>query len=516
MLSLLPTFFRSFVASNADGAKRDLAVMSPIYRLPPELLGQIFLECAPPADLERSNILLSPFVLAQVCRQWRAIAHAMPMLWSTFDFMQCGWGWSTEDESLAEIRFQRLLDLSGQLPLSFRFSAYLIGLVEHNASDHPILSKLFHLSDRWRNVWLCLPYRAYSEEKFKYALSLPVLESLILENPHIAIGGLLPEGTRPPETFNLSSRLTRLSLQKYLLPTRAFAFSWSQIRQLHLKENLIDGNDYVTILKAATHLESFSAENNHFAQPLSTSIVSASINSLTIATTTSSSGVEPFLAPLVLPNLTHLNLRLWKPSQRDINAAVDFLERSGSSVTHFTCRSLDDGQLVRLLEKLPQLVHVGLCGSLIRPSFVGRLKNRPKTRVQAAQLDPVLADEAASSWLPLSPSSSSSSPPPPAPSPPPCLLPNLESLLLSDNSLTPDLAGLTDAISSRLPISREYAGERAGAVSPVATLKRVKVLLRKEVELTAVNQFSTLSESEWGKRVVVASSDRDVMCADGL
>ncbi|KAF8634768.1 hypothetical protein AX15_000729 [Amanita polypyramis BW_CC] len=500
---------------------RDVAykrsLISPIRRLPVELLRQVFLECLPPGDLDRSSLSVSPFVLSQVCRQWRAVAHSMPVLWSTFEVVECGWTREEGAPSPAETRFNSFIGRSGELPLSFRFSSYLKGLKERQPNIHPILSKLFQLSHRWRNTWLGLPYRAYTDDSQEYSnpLSLPELESLILENPHIAIGGFLPEGVQAVRMFSIAPRLTQLSLQKYLLPTRAFVFPWSQIRQLHLKENLIDGNDYATILREATRLEYFYAENNHCVPNLTATIVCTSIRSLTIVTKTSSSGVEPFLAPLVLPNLTFFNLRVWKPPQRDINAAVLFLERSGCSVTHFTCRSVDDGQLVQLLEKMPHLVHVDLRGSLIRPFLVKRLRYYHHREDEPEQEMQMVMHSNPDSESPSLAGDDNTAPEqqPPSSEPPafssPCLLPKLETLLLSDSSLTPDLAGLTDAISSRIQVSHE--SECAGIVSPIATLKRVKVLLRREVEATAVSQLKKFSKSEWGKRVVVGLSDKSTV-----
>ena len=109
-----------------------------------------------------------------------------------------------------------------------------------------------------------------------------------------------------------------------------------------MKENVIYDNDYGVVLQQATNLESLLAEYNYFDQPLSTPIICSSIKSLTVLAKTSTHGVEYFLASLVLPSLTHLDLRFWKPSGREIDAAVRFLDHSGSSVAHFTCRLSDD------------------------------------------------------------------------------------------------------------------------------------------------------------------------------
>ncbi len=491
-----------------DIAYYNRALTSPTRRLPPELLGQIFFECVSIGDLDNPNPTAYPLVLSHVSRRWRAIALSTPALWTTFAFF--GRGWTQVPGSYthrAECRLNMLIDRSGELPLSFRFTSAF------DTQTHPVFSRLVELSHRWRNVRICLSHLAHPEP-----LSLPDLEDLILEGHSFS----LANEVEPRRTFSLAPRLTRLSLQMCLSPTRSFSFPWSQIRQLHLKGNLVCGDDYASMLQQATSLESLLIENNEIIPPYPTSIVCTSIKSLTVLANAQSGSVNVFLTSLVLPHLTHLNIRFWKPPERVMDAAIQLLDRSGSSITHFTCRDLDDAQLVQLLEKMPHLTHVDLRGLPIGPSLIERLNIRrhPRTQTQTETISPSgshnpdldpesappdLNDESIGAGGTLSQLlSSSDTPPPPSPVPlPPYLIPKLESLLLSDNSLTPDLNGLADAIISRIRISRESTS--AGAISP---LKQVRVLLRKEVELAAVSQLEKLSETEWGKCVMVGLTER--------
>ncbi|PFH47042.1 hypothetical protein AMATHDRAFT_128921, partial [Amanita thiersii Skay4041] len=58
------------------------ALISPIRGLPPEILMQIFLEYCLPGELVQKDVTgRSPVVLSQVCRHWRAVAHACQPLW---------------------------------------------------------------------------------------------------------------------------------------------------------------------------------------------------------------------------------------------------------------------------------------------------------------------------------------------------------------------------------------------------------------------------------------------------
>ncbi|KAF5373420.1 hypothetical protein D9615_009453 [Tricholomella constricta] len=58
----------------------------PIYRLPPEILGQIFIACLPAENdgmYMNPDIYQAPMLLCQVCGHWRDIALSLPILWST-------------------------------------------------------------------------------------------------------------------------------------------------------------------------------------------------------------------------------------------------------------------------------------------------------------------------------------------------------------------------------------------------------------------------------------------------
>ncbi|KAG2037881.1 hypothetical protein BDR03DRAFT_831810, partial [Suillus americanus] len=60
-------------------------LVSPLWRLPTEILSQIFCHCLPqipePHELQPPSTLTAPMLLTKICRQWREIAVGMPNLW---------------------------------------------------------------------------------------------------------------------------------------------------------------------------------------------------------------------------------------------------------------------------------------------------------------------------------------------------------------------------------------------------------------------------------------------------
>ncbi|KZV97973.1 hypothetical protein EXIGLDRAFT_702361 [Exidia glandulosa HHB12029] len=89
---------------------------SPIHRLPAELYSHVFSHVVNPGDL----VCLPSFVLASVCRRWRALVISTPALWTNvhLDFIQ--------RLDYAADFVQTLLDRAGNLPLLVQLEVPLV------------------------------------------------------------------------------------------------------------------------------------------------------------------------------------------------------------------------------------------------------------------------------------------------------------------------------------------------------------------------------------------------------
>ncbi|OJA15369.1 hypothetical protein AZE42_12350 [Rhizopogon vesiculosus] len=56
-------------------------LVSALWRLPTEVLCQIFVHCLPETDYPTASSRLAPMVLTRICRRWREIVVGMPNLW---------------------------------------------------------------------------------------------------------------------------------------------------------------------------------------------------------------------------------------------------------------------------------------------------------------------------------------------------------------------------------------------------------------------------------------------------
>ncbi|KAJ7269538.1 hypothetical protein C8J57DRAFT_1130567, partial [Mycena rebaudengoi] len=58
------------------------AILAPIRRLPPEIVGEIFLYFAPASPAQHIRLGSCPWKLGHICRLWRVIALSLGRLWS--------------------------------------------------------------------------------------------------------------------------------------------------------------------------------------------------------------------------------------------------------------------------------------------------------------------------------------------------------------------------------------------------------------------------------------------------
>ncbi|KAJ7879305.1 hypothetical protein B0H14DRAFT_2341527, partial [Mycena olivaceomarginata] len=85
-------------------------IVYPILTIPVELTSEIFLHCLP-VDPAQPNARLAPLLLGRICRMWRNIAYANPMLWASLELTV--WG-----RNALKFRVEDWLRRTGGAPLS--------------------------------------------------------------------------------------------------------------------------------------------------------------------------------------------------------------------------------------------------------------------------------------------------------------------------------------------------------------------------------------------------------------
>ncbi|KAJ6508328.1 hypothetical protein C8R45DRAFT_440055 [Mycena sanguinolenta] len=202
-----------------------LALISPIRRVPQDVLLEIFQPCLPTEHNALIDYAEAPLLLGRICRHWRAIAHSTPMLWSSIHIPSLDYH-NTPPNILS--RFEGIvkawLERSGSCPLSVSL---------HDPSfygtfaDHPLILELLSISRRLRHLeltghaWLFHPLLRLGSE------DMPLLKRLWLKStedyPEVITAFHIPtledvvlRGHMPwdPPTLPFQwAQLTRLSLE---------------------------------------------------------------------------------------------------------------------------------------------------------------------------------------------------------------------------------------------------------------------------------------------------------------
>lgn len=122
-------------------------VLSPIRRLPMEILQTIFMEVDPAMRVHTRWRQTSdlPWELAQVCRMWRESALSLSMLWKYLPLVQLKKSTSHTRTQLACL--SELICRSGEAPLDI----YIIA-PNYDRSTHPVIDLLTRYSERWHTV----------------------------------------------------------------------------------------------------------------------------------------------------------------------------------------------------------------------------------------------------------------------------------------------------------------------------------------------------------------------------
>ncbi|TDL21804.1 hypothetical protein BD410DRAFT_828788 [Rickenella mellea] len=147
---------------------------SPIHRIPPEMLAEIFVCCLPESRLPRTHPLEAPLLLSQVSSVFRSTALSTPTLWSGIRI------------KTVKARREHCLTLglwisrSGSSPLSFSFR-YEKGNNSNVAIDELIRILAPH-SRRWKHVGITF-FQDYVTSVFIEAVArgIPNLEILTID-----------------------------------------------------------------------------------------------------------------------------------------------------------------------------------------------------------------------------------------------------------------------------------------------------------------------------------------------
>ena len=161
-ISWLESFLAPYLKDLADAQERiayQKCLLSPIRRVPVEILQSIFLACLPKGFVE-ADPEGAPLLLCQICKYWRDVALAFPRLWASFKVRRSSILTCRPAFQLAELWLER----SKSIPLSICLPIDTDRGCDPRSDDVASLLLLFvqHIS-RWKSVHMCLRDILYYE-----------------------------------------------------------------------------------------------------------------------------------------------------------------------------------------------------------------------------------------------------------------------------------------------------------------------------------------------------------------
>ncbi|KAF8965487.1 hypothetical protein BDZ97DRAFT_2058033 [Flammula alnicola] len=375
--------------------KHRQAVISPIRRLPPEILGEIFLFAAegcsmiwPRRHLNADDDAM-PWLLGKICSYWRTVALSLPKLWSEIhlDLNFCVADRELDDQSekanAAQEFLQACLVRSGNEILTFTVDAK--GL---RSAIKPILSSLVTHSDRWKEASLDIDlFSAYHADLAPAKNRVNNLRKL-----HIGTSAMedIPSFT-PLDAFEDTPKLREVSITGIVQPFHVLRIPWSQVTRLTSKGSTFREGEFTQIMRHTTNLVSFSTEGERILEVASSQPVLLShLQKLDVIN--KGSYISKTFQFLTAPNLQELSIHAITPFVADQTVAM--LTRSQCKPTHLTFRSSLDVDalweenlgIVWMLRELSSVAHLRLTVLRSADNIIPRLVNRH----QAAGLPPLL------------------------------------------------------------------------------------------------------------------------------
>ncbi|KAF9065068.1 hypothetical protein BDP27DRAFT_1425134 [Rhodocollybia butyracea] len=290
--------------------------LSPIRRIPLEILSEIFVHCLPVPRRTGFSVATpskAPLLLSQICRRWRSVAISIPKLWSSLSIQ-------IKDRCYPNISLvQTFLDRSLLHPFSFRLKESLVSNTDLSLTPavFELLLKAYH---RWQDVEIRYSdWRIDDTSLLKIPASPPsTLESLTLERAYwssnllgsirtllsapglrkISWSGLLQPHSNPADIMPLEL------LREFSLPDPCNLLTKTQfMRNLHRAPQLVSCT--MTVLLVIPHLADPHESDDFVLPDKENPLVFSDLKKLDI---TCDTAVEQIFDVLVLPSLKTLEI----------------------------------------------------------------------------------------------------------------------------------------------------------------------------------------------------------------
>ncbi|KAK1231922.1 hypothetical protein PQX77_004941 [Marasmius sp. AFHP31] len=340
------------------------SLLSPVHRLPSELLLEIFGYLCEVNVLDHSKMPPAS-ALSMVCGRWRQVTLASPRLWSSIS-LQLDRSEGRRDKVIANLA-QLFLERSKNTALKLRIDFSWHTEWSHDGLSHlTVLRLLEEQSERWEELEV-YGRELYASSRSQGDLHLPNLKHLAFYTRALDS----PQTSWALDRFKNCPALTSFYSDVADIEDR-IELPWGNIRVLKLEDCLMTAA--LIVLGSCTSLEHLGIRNvGQSSWPEEVMVVSDTIRTLSI------SGKD--CMPTIVSHFTFRHLSSVTIDDTDISSLdlEQFIKRSSCSITTLRLDGLwlTDSQLLSLLRLMPDLrtLEVGECrsGRVITSRFLDRL-----------------------------------------------------------------------------------------------------------------------------------------------
>jgi hypothetical protein len=167
----------------ADFITPHQALLSPIRRVPRDVLQEIFVRCLPTNHNAIMNHRDAPLLLGRVCSSWRSISISIPQLWSSIHISIPDPPMYSKEDDVFIQAVRDWLNRAGALPLSISLFQLMFNGGTSAKTEHDFVTHLISLSKRWKHINLSLSCASFPLFSSLSPELVPLLETCTLYLP---------------------------------------------------------------------------------------------------------------------------------------------------------------------------------------------------------------------------------------------------------------------------------------------------------------------------------------------
>lgn len=354
---------RSSLYEQMDAYK---AVISPIRRLPPELLAEIFIfvNSEYVLDLENRYPYIKPRLPlpCRICSVWRKIAIGLPALWTNI-YLRCSPTNCASRTSLANLYLDRAHWQA--LPLSLKLALNSSSVYEKSSNTDLIVATILRCLPACRILHLNAPWAILTHALVHPSGHLDLLEELNMSVLSSLENNALNLASEPNGSFKDAPRLRVVTLNAWPQPMtiRNIQLPFHQLINLRLNGVHLHIDAGRQLFAQCINLEVLSVifqSCDHGHIHANSHAVLPKLHTLTISH--ANIGLPQLLQMLTLPALINLEIQTY-PEEREW-PRQDYMDFYCRSLFHIESFHLGlfptEDETVEMLETMPSLVHLNM------------------------------------------------------------------------------------------------------------------------------------------------------------